>query len=243
MPYALVTGGARGIGRAICIQLAKQGYDILVNYRSNEEAALETIKLIKENSDKKGMHLPFDVSDKAAVDKALTHWKEEHKDDHIEILVNNAGIRSDALMMWMKDEQWDNVIHTSLNGFFYVTRRVIDEMITKKYGRVINIVSVSGLVGVPGQTNYSASRAGIIGATRSLAQEVARRNITVNAVAPGFIKTDMTADLNEKELKKLIPMRRFGDAKEVAHLVGFLASRNASYISGEVISITGGLGH
>ena len=166
---------------------------------------------------------------------------EANKDKTIEVLVNNAGIREDALMMWMKDEQWDRVIDTSLGGFFYVTRIVVNSMLLKKYGRIINIVSLSGLKGLPGQTNYSAAKAGVIGATKALAQEIGRRGITVNAVAPGFIKTEMTEDLNENELKSLIPLKRFGLPEEVAHAVGFLASSEAAYITAEVISVNGGL--
>ena len=156
-------------------------------------------------------------------------------------MVNNAGIREDALMMWMKDEQWENVLDTSLGGFFYVTRTVLNSMLLKKYGRIVNVVSLSGLKGLPGQVNYSAAKAGVIGGTKALAQEVGRRGITVNAVAPGFIKTDMTEGLSEKELTSMIPVKRFGTPEEVAHAVGFLASADAGYITGEVLSINGGL--
>ena len=168
-------------------------------------------------------------------------WIENNKEKNIEVLINNAGIRQDALFIWMTDENWKNVIATSLDAFFYVTRLVINGMLMKKYGRIVNIVSLSGQKGVPGQTNYSAAKAGVIGATKALAQEVARRGITVNAVAPGFIKTEMTEDLNEKELSAFIPMKRFGTVEEVAEAVGFLASPGASYISAEVLSINGGL--
>ena len=240
MKFALVTGGSRGIGRAICLQLAEMGYNILINYKANETEARQTLSLVKE----KGMDgeiIQFDVSDKNQVQSVLGTWMEIHKDKVIEVLVNNAGIREDALMMWMKDEQWDSVINTSLGGFFYVTRLVVNSMLMKKYGRIINIVSLSGLKGLPGQTNYSAAKAGVIGATKALAQEIGRKGITVNAVAPGFIKTDMTGDLNEAELKTMIPLKRFGLPEEVAHTVGFLASAGASYITGEVISVNGGL--
>ena len=240
MKFALVTGGSRGIGRAVCLQLAEMGYNILINYKSNETEANQTLSLVKE----KGMDgeiIQFDVSDKNQVQSALGNWMETNKDKVIEVLVNNAGIREDALMMWMKDEQWDSVINTSLGGFFYVTRLVVNSMLMKKYGRIINIVSLSGLKGLPGQTNYSAAKAGVIGATKALAQEIGRKGITVNAVAPGFIKTDMTGDLNEAELKTMIPLKRFGLPEEVAHTVGFLASAGASYITGEVISVNGGL--
>jgi len=240
MKYALVTGGSRGIGRAISIKLAEMGYAILINYKSNETEALKTAELVKE----KGTHaelLKFDVSDKKDVDETLGGWIENNKEKVIEVLVNNAGVRQDGLLMWMTDEQWKNVLGSSLDGFFYVTRLVISGMLTKKYGRVVNVVSLSGLKGLPGQVNYSAAKAGMIGGTKALAQEVARRGVTVNAVAPGFIKTDMTQDLKEEDLKKLIPMQRFGEAEEVADVVAFLASAKASYITGEVVSINGGL--
>jgi len=155
--------------------------------------------------------------------------------------VNNAGIRKDALVMWMKNEEWSDVLNTNLNGFLYTTRLLIKDMLINKYGRIINVVSLSGVKGLPGQVNYSAAKAGVIGATKALAQEVAKKNVTVNAVAPGFIRTDMTKDLDEKELKTLIPMNRFGEPEEVAEVVGFLASEKASYITGAVINVNGGL--
>lgn len=240
MKYALVTGGSRGIGRAICLEIAKAGYSVLINYVLNKEAALETQKMIEEQGGMAEL-LPFDVTDKIASDAALTTWMDAHPEDYIAVLVNNAGIRNDALMVFMQDEQWEKVINTNLNSFFYVTQRVLKDMISKRFGRIINIVSLSGIKGLPGQTNYSAAKAGVIGATKALAQEVAARKITVNAVAPGFIDTDMTKDLDEKSLKTTIPAGRFGTAEEVAALVGFLSSDLAGYITGEVISINGGL--
>jgi 3-oxoacyl-[acyl-carrier protein] reductase len=240
MKFALVTGGSRGIGRAVCLKLADMGYNILINYKSNETEANQTLSLVKEKG-VDGEIIQFDVSDRSRVQSALGGWMEANKEKIIEVLVNNAGIREDALMMWMKDEQWDSVINTNLGGFFYVTRLVVNSMLMKKYGRIINIVSLSGLKGLPGQTNYSAAKAGVIGATKALAQEIGRKGITVNAVAPGFIKTDMTGDLNENELKTLIPLKRFGLPEEVAHAVGFLATEGAAYITGEVISVNGGL--
>ncbi|MDR2385022.1 MAG: 3-oxoacyl-ACP reductase FabG [Tannerella sp.] len=240
MTYALVTGGSRGIGKAICIELASSGLPVLINYASNEVAALETKKLIEEKGGKAEL-FPFDVADREAVDKTLEQWDENHPDDYIGVLVNNAGIRRDALMIFMQDEQWHDVLDISLNGFFYVTRRVLKNMLTQRYGRIVNIVSLSGLKGMPGQTNYSAAKAAVIAATKALAQEIAPRKITVNAIAPGFITTDMTKDLNEKELKKTIPAGRFGRPEEVASLTGFLVSDKASYITGEVISINGGI--
>ncbi|MEP7255725.1 MAG: 3-oxoacyl-ACP reductase FabG [Ferruginibacter sp.] len=240
MKYALVTGGSRGIGRAVCIKMAEMGYNVLINYKSNEEEANNTLALVKEKGVDGGI-IQFDVSDKEQVKTKLGGWMEANEDKIIEVLVNNAGIREDGLMMWMKDEQWDNVIKTNLDGFFYVTRLVVNSMLMKKYGRIINIVSLSGLKGMPGQTNYSAAKAGVIGATKALAQEIGRKGITVNAVAPGFIKTDMTEGLNENELKAMVPLKRFGLPEEVAHAVGFLASAEAAYITAEVISVNGGL--
>ncbi|AUS05324.1 3-oxoacyl-ACP reductase FabG [Pseudotamlana carrageenivorans] len=239
--YALVTGGSRGIGKAICTQLAKDSdYHIIINYNSNKEAALDTLKAVEEAGGQ-GELLPFNVSNLEEVAQALDTWQEAHKDDIIEVIVNNAGITKDGLFMWMKPEDWNAVINTSLNGFFNVTNHLIQKLLINKYGRIINLVSVSGLKGTPGQTNYSAAKGAVISATKALAQEIAKRNITVNAVAPGFIKTDMTGDLNEKELKKLVPANRFGNPEEVAHLVSFLASKKASYITGEVININGGI--
>jgi 3-oxoacyl-[acyl-carrier protein] reductase len=240
MKFALVTGGSRGIGRAVCIKLAEMGYNVLINYKSNEEEANNTLALVKEKG-VDGEIIQFDVSDKVATISKLGDWMEANTDKVIEVLVNNAGIRDDGLMMWMKDEQWDSVIKTNLDGFFYVTRLVVNSMLMKKYGRIINIVSLSGLKGLPGQTNYSAAKAGVIGATKALAQEIGRKGITVNAVAPGFIKTDMTEGLNEAELKNMVPLKRFGTPEEVAHTVGFLVTEGAAYITGEVISVNGGL--
>lgn len=239
--YALVTGGSRGIGRAICIQLARDTeYGILINYRSNKLAAEETLKEV-ESVGGRGELLPFDVTDMDSVIASLDRWQEDHKEAIIEVIVNNAGITKDGLFMWMKPEDWSQVINTSLNGFFNVTNHLIQKLLVNKYGRIINMVSVSGVKGTPGQTNYSAAKGAVIGATKALAQEVAKRKVTVNAVAPGFIATDMTSDLDEKELKKLIPSNRFGTAEEVAHLVSFLASEKSSYITGEIININGGI--
>ncbi len=240
MNAALVTGGSRGIGRAICIALAKQGYYVLVNYKGNEEAAAETLATIVSDGGA-GQTLQFDVADKAQVEQVLGAWIEANEDKKIEVLVNNAGIKDDVLLMWMKDEQWDNVVNTGLGGFFYVTRLVVNSMLRQRYGRIINVVSLSGLKGMPGQTNYSAAKGGIIAATKALAQEVGKRNITVNAVAPGFIKTDMTADIDEGQFKALIPANRFGTPDEVAHAVTFLAAKEAAYITGHVLSVNGGL--
>jgi len=238
--YALVTGGSRGIGRAICLALAEQGFEIIINFKSNTAEA-EITKTLVEKQGVSATLLPFDVANQQEVEKALDSWKSNNEDDYIQVLVNNSGIRKDALLVWMENDDWNQVINTNLNAFYYVSRLLIKDMIIKKAGRIINIVSLSGIKGLPGQTNYSASKSGVIGATKALAQEVARKKVTVNAVAPGFIKSDMTADLEEKEHKRLIPMGRFGEPQEVADLVAFLASDKAKYITGQVISINGGL--
>jgi 3-oxoacyl-[acyl-carrier protein] reductase len=240
MRYALVTGGSRGIGRAVCIKLVSLDLHVLINYKSNKEEALETLAMVKQAGGS-GELMQFDVSDPLQVESSVNFWNEQHKDEYIEVLVNNAGIRKDVLLMWMQDDQWHDVLNTSLNGFFYLTRALLKNMLVKKRGRIINMVSLSGLKGLPGQVNYSAAKAGIIGATKALAQEIGKKNVTVNAVAPGFIRSDMTKDLNENELKGMIPLNRFGLPEEVAELVCFLASEKSSYITGEVISINGGL--
>jgi 3-oxoacyl-[acyl-carrier protein] reductase len=241
MNCALVTGASRGLGRAIAVQLAKDhGLFILVNYSSNQEAAEETLAEIRENGGD-GELLQFNVQIKTEVDEALNGWREKNAEKFISVLVNNAGITRDGLFMWMPEKDWDDVLNTSTKGLFNVTQNVIQQMLRKRTGRIINIASVSGLKGVAGQTNYSAAKGAMIASTKALAQEVAKRKITVNAVAPGFITSDMTKNLNENELKQMIPMNRFGKAEEVAHLVSFLASEKASYITGEVININGGI--
>ena len=240
MKCALITGGSRGIGRAICVKMAEMGYYVIVNYKGNEAAANETLEAVRAKGSN-GELLQFDVAIEQEVQTVLGVWVEANKEKQIEILVNNAGIREDNLMFWMNSTQWRNVVNTSLDGFFYVTKQVLNNMLMKRSGRIINIVSLSGIKGMPGQTNYSAAKAGVIGATKALAQEVAKRGVTVNAVAPGFIKTDMTAELNEKELAAQVPMNRFGTPEEVAEAVAFFASKASSYITGEVLSINGGL--
>ncbi|HNY14602.1 MAG TPA: 3-oxoacyl-ACP reductase FabG [Bacteroidales bacterium] len=240
MKYALVTGGSRGIGRAISVKLVGLGYHVIVNYKTNEQEALRTLELIAEAGGT-GEIMPFDVSDNQMVEAAINKWTAEHKDEYIEVLVNNAGIRKDILLMWMENNHWRDVIDTNLDGFFYVTRALLKNMLVNRYGRIVNIVSLSGLKGLPGQVNYSAAKAAVIGATKALAQEIGKKNVTVNAVAPGFIKTDMTKDLNESDLKGMIPMNRFGTADEVAEVACFLASERSSYVTGEVISVNGGL--
>ncbi len=240
MNYALITGGSRGLGAAICKRLASPELGIIINYNSNRKAAEEVAKEISQKGFVSEL-LPFDVTSEVAVDSAIEDWEVRHPDDYISVVVNNAGIREDNLMIFMQTEQWHKVINTTLDGFFYVTRRVLKNMLTKRFGRIINIASLSGLKGLPGQANYSAAKAALIGATKALAQEVAARKVTVNAVAPGFIKSDMTKDLDENTLKKMVPLGRFGEADEVAALVAFLASKESSYITGETISINGGL--
>jgi len=239
--FALVTGGSGGIGSAICKQLAKDGFKVLVHYHSNSEKAEQIVIDIKEAGGYAEL-IKFDVSNQEEVKSALEQWKAQHDDnEYIAVLVNNAGISKDALMVWMESADWKSVIDTNLNSFFYVTGALLKDMIIKKWGRIINVVSLSGVKGLPGQTNYSAAKAGVIGATKALAQEVAKKKVTVNAVAPGYIKTEMIKNLDESQLKALIPANRFGKPEEVASVVAFLASEGSSYITGEVININGGL--
>jgi len=237
MKYALVTGGSRGIGRAICQRLAQEGYQVIINYASNEVEAQKTLELIGGQ----GELLPFDVSNAEQTHAALQQWQQNHDGVYIEVIINNAGIRKDNVMALMPEDDWHRVLDITLSGFFNVTQPLLPAMQLHKFGRIVNMASVSGLKGLPGQTNYSAAKGGIIAATKALAQEVARRNITVNAVAPGFIKTDMTEGLDEAALKKTIPANRFGTPEEVAELVAFLVSPKAGYITGNVVSINGGL--
>ncbi|MFY0481842.1 3-oxoacyl-ACP reductase FabG [Flavobacterium sp. PLA-1-15] len=241
MKCALITGGSRGIGSAICQRLAEDKiYHILINYQSNKEAAEKTLEeVIKRGAT--GEIIKFDVANADEVKSVLTAWQETNPQALVEVIVNNAGITRDGLFMWMTHEDWSNVINTSLNGFFNVTNFFMQKMLRNKYGRIVNMVSLSGVKGTAGQTNYSAAKGAVVAATKALAQEVAKRNITVNAVAPGFIRTDMTSELDEKELIKMVPANRFGEAEEVAELVGFLASRKAGYITGEVVNINGGI--
>ncbi|MGP1478690.1 MAG: 3-oxoacyl-ACP reductase FabG [Capnocytophaga sp.] len=239
--YAIITGGSRGIGRAITEKLAKDtDYHLLITYQNNEIAARETLGHVKKLG-KEGEIIRFDVSDRQNTLKALTQWQDDNKDAVVEVIVNNAGINRDGLFMWMPPEDWHKVISTSLDGFYNVTNFFIQKMLHNRFGRIVNIASVSGVKGTAGQTNYSAAKGAIIAATKALAQEVAKRHITVNAIAPGFIRTDMTSSLNEADLVKLIPVGRFGEAEEVADLVSFLVSKKASYITGEVININGGI--
>jgi 3-oxoacyl-[acyl-carrier protein] reductase len=240
MKYALVTGGSRGIGKAIVLKLAAQGFHVIINYRSNQQEAAKTLEQVEALGATAEL-LQFDVAKKEQINQVLCEWIENNKDKRLEVLVNNAGIRKDNLMMMMPDEEWHSVLETNLDSFYYVTKLIVPLMLFNRYGRIVNVVSLSGLKGLPGQTNYSASKAGVIGATKALAQEIGRRGITVNCVAPGFIKTDMTEGINEADFRSLIPVQRFGTAEEVAEAVGFLASSGASYITGQVLSVNGGL--
>lgn len=241
MKYALITGASRGIGKAVALKLSQRGFCVIINYLHNQECALAVKEEIESQGGKAEL-LPFDASNPKQIEAAIDKWEGEHAEEWISVLVNNAGIRRDNVMFMMPEEDWHAVLDTNLNGFFYVTRRLLKHMMPRKHGgRIINMTSLSGLKGMPGQVNYSAAKAALIGATKALAQEVAPRKITVNAVAPGFIATDMTKDLPKEELKKMVPVGRFGKPEEVAALVDFLASEDAAYITGEVININGGL--
>ena len=239
--YALVTGGSRGIGRAIAERLARDGYYVVINYRSNDTAAQQILQTIIQNGGQAEL-LKFDVTSPAAIQEAYTNWCTAHEGAHFDVPINNAGIRRDGLMVFMEDNDWADVMHTNLDSFFYLTKLLLNPMIRARCGRIVNITSISGVTGLPGQVNYSSAKAALIGATKALSKELAARKITVNAVAPGFIATDMTAELDESELKKTIPMGRFGQPEEVAALVSFLVSDEAAYITGQTINIAGGIG-
>lgn len=242
MKYALVTGGSRGIGRAVCVKLAQMGYNILINFAGNAVAAEETLRLVRE-AGTDGELMKFDVSNAQETRQAIEAWQQAHEeqDEYIEILVNNAGIRRDNIMGLMPQEDWMSVLGVSLHGFYNVTQPLLMPMQFHKFGRIINMASVSGIMGMQGQTNYSAAKGGLIAATKALAKEVAKKNVTCNAIAPGFIKTDMVEGLDESALKKSIPANRFGTPEEVAECVAFFCSSHAGYITGNVISINGGL--
>lgn len=240
MKHALVTGGSRGIGRAVCVKLARMGYHILINYVSNVGEARRTLELVRREG-QDGEVLMFDVSRREQVAKALEAWEESHPGEYVEVVVNNAGVRRDGVLAFMPEEDWHRVTDIALSGFYNVTQALLQPMLVHRHGRIVNMASVTGLKGQPGQANYAAAKGGLIAATKALALEVARKGVTVNAVAPGFIETDMTAGLDAEALLAAIPARRLGKPEEVAELVGFLASPAAAYITGEVISINGGL--
>ncbi len=234
----LVTGASKGIGKAIAIELGKIGRFVYVNFQSDENGALETCKLIEANGGK-AKAIQFDISDANASEQAVQSILDTH--EKIDILVNNAGIRIDKLMAWMQEPDWKNVLDTNLASFFNVSKLIVKNMITKRFGRIINITSTSGQIGVAGQVNYSAAKAGIIGATMALSKEVCKRNITVNAVSPGFIDTGMLDGMPIDEITKMIPCGRLGKVEEVSSLVGFLCSNEASYITGQIIGVNGGV--
>ena len=235
---ALVTGASKGIGRAICVELAKSGYRIVVNYMSDEKGAVDTLELVRK-SGSDGQIMQFDVSDFDKTQNAVENIFKEN--GSIDALINNAGITADSLFIMMPRKDWNRVIDISLRGFYNVTRPVIEKMICLKRGTIVSIASVAGLIGNRGQANYSAAKAGLIGASRSVASEVARLGIRVNVVAPGLIETDMIKEAPVKNIKALIPMARIGKPQEVARVVRFLCSEDASYITGQVISVNGGM--
>jgi 3-oxoacyl-[acyl-carrier protein] reductase len=235
---ALVTGASKGIGRAICVELAKCGYHIIVNYKSDDEGASQTLDMVKkEGSD--GRVMRFDVANFDETQNAMDDIKESFAS--IDVLINNAGITADGLFIMMPRRDWQAVIDTSLSGFYNLTKPVLEKMIRQRQGVVVSIASVAGLLGNRGQANYSAAKAGLIGASRSVASEVARLGIRVNVVAPGLIETDMIKDAPVENIKTLIPMARIGQPQEVARVVRFLCSEDASYITGQVISVNGGM--
>lgn len=236
----LITGSARGIGREAALYLAKNGFDIILHCKNNIGKANELLEEIKREYDVNVRILQFDIKDRMQCFDVLTKDIKEHGIYYGVVL--NAGISKDNVFPVMDENEWDDVLRTNLDGFYNVLKPIIMPMIEKRVkGRIVTLSSVSGLAGNRGQVNYSASKAGIIGATKALSLELAKRGITVNCVAPGVIDTDMTKDLPKDELKKIIPMKRFGKAKEVASLINYLMSEDAAYITGQVISVNGGL--
>lgn len=235
---AIVTGASKGIGRAVCIELAAHGYHTVINYNSDQDGARETLDAVRAaGSD--GEIMQFDVTDHeashAAVNDIFKRW------NTIDVLVNNAGIAADGLFVMMSRKSWESVLSTSLDGFYNVTKPVVEKMVRAKKGSIVSVSSASGLMGNRGQANYSAAKAGVIAASRALAKEVARLGIRVNVVAPGLIETEMIKAAPVKEIKSMIPMARVGKPEEVAKVVRFLCSEDASYVTGEVVSINGGM--
>lgn len=237
-PVALVTGGSKGIGRAICVEMAKNGYQVIVNYLSDADGARETLALVEEQGGC-GICLPFDVSDDAATQRAMDKIFATYPS--LDALVNNAGRIADELFVMMTPDKWRSVIDITLQGFYNVTRPVLEKMIVQRRGAVVSIASVAGIMGNRGQANYAAAKAGLIGASRSVASEVARLGIRVNVVAPGLIQTGMIHDAPVQKIKAMIPMARLGTPEEVARVVRFLCSEDASYLTGQVISVNGGM--
>jgi len=235
---AIVTGGSRGIGRAIAVELARDGCYVIVNYRSNDEGAAETLSMIR-SAGGDGETVRFDVADSAAAEQAVNDIVSRFPT--IDILVNNAGITADNLFLMMSEAEWDSVIATTLKGFYNMTKPVMRRMLRNKKGSVVSIASVAGIIGNKGQANYSAAKAGLIGASRSIASEIAKKGVRVNVVAPGLIETDMIKDAPVEMIKNVIPMGRIGKPEEVAKVVRFLCSDDASYITGQVISVNGGM--
>lgn len=237
---ALVTGGSRGIGKAISIMLAKNGYDVIINYKSDTAAAVAVQNEIEILGGTCSL-LQFDIS--SFEETTLTIQKELTENGNIDVLIVNAGIRRDSIFQQMKSKDWDSVIDVNLKSFYYITRPIVEAMFFQKSGKIVVISSAGGQTGMPGQVNYCASKFGIIGAAKSLAVELGRRNININIVAPGFIDTDMTGDLkkNFDEIKKQIPLRRIGNVDDIANAVEFLISEKSNYIQGQVIGVNGGL--
>ncbi len=237
-PLAVVTGGSRGIGRATCVELARAGHYLVINYRKREDEAAITLEAVRALGSQ-GELLCLDVGDRAQAFDKLEALQDRL--GPVSVLVNNAGVTADGLFPMMSADAWDKPLRTTLAGFYNITRPLLKGMMKRRKGSIVNVASVSGLVGNRGQVNYSTAKAGLIGATRSLAAEVARLGIRVNAVAPGLIETDMTAAVPRDQVKQLIPMNRFGTPEEVARVIRFLCSEDASYVTGQVLGVTGGM--